>query len=124
MSTSTIDDVVHLDPRTDLPGWKPAPFVGQPLLIDLPPMLVNVLDSLCEGKSNKQIGTDWGISEDTVKTHLKRLFGALGAADRLHAVVLALSGSVDVRMKPATGRWAERDETATLSHSSPYPPRS
>ena len=30
------------------------------------------------------------IAEDTVKTHLRRLFEKLGAADRAHAVAIAL----------------------------------
>jgi DNA-binding NarL/FixJ family response regulator len=98
VSTDTTE-FVHVDPRAALPRWQPATFDGQPTLVDLPPMLVNILDSLCEGKSNRQIGNDWGISEDTVKTHLKRLYGKLGVGDRLQAVVLVLSGAVDVRLR-------------------------
>jgi predicted ArsR family transcriptional regulator len=87
-------------------------------------MLGNVLDSLCEARTNREIARDWGISEDTVKTHLKRLFAALGATCREHAIVLVFSGAVDVWIKPPQGRWAERDQTATLRQVAPYPPRS
>lgn len=98
--------------------WRPTPHTGRPRIVALSPMLVNVLDSLCEGKPNAAIAEDWGISEDTVKTHLKRLFRALGARDRVHAVVLVLAAAVDVRIKPATGRWA----AAEVLGRTPPPP--
>ena len=104
MSTATIEPgtaAAHMDPRSDLPRWLPAPFTGDPVLVDLSPMLVNVLESLCEGKSNQMIADDWGVSEDTVKTHLKRLYVRLGARDRVHAVSLVFTRAVDVRAKPA-----------------------
>lgn len=96
----SIDEAVHIDPRAAYPRWRPATFIGQPRLVELPAMLVNVLDSLTEGKSNRAIGEDWGIREDTVKTHLKRLYARIGARDRAHAVALVYSGAVDVRLKP------------------------
>lgn len=108
MSTETADHVILMDPRAALARWQPTPFVGDPVVVALPPMLVNVLDSLCEGKSNRGIGKDWGISEDTVKTHLKRLYCKLGARDRVHAVAMVFSGAVDVRVKPGrrSSQWA------------------
>jgi DNA-binding NarL/FixJ family response regulator len=92
---------------TELVRWRPAPALGAPRVVELSPMLVNVLDSLCEGKSNKQVKDDWGISEDTVKTHIKRLLRALDARDRLHAAVLVWSGAVEIRRKPVDPRWAK-----------------
>lgn len=100
MSTAVADVPVDEDPAATLPRWEPTPFNGDPTVVPLPPMLVNVLDSLCEGKTNRAIGTDWGITEDTVKTHIKRLLRRIGARDRLHAVILVLSGAVEVRCKP------------------------
>jgi hypothetical protein len=41
---------------------------------------------LADGKSNAEIGRDLFVSEDTVKTHARRLFRKLGARDRAHAV--------------------------------------
>jgi DNA-binding NarL/FixJ family response regulator len=43
---------------------------------------------MSQGKSNNQIGRDLYLSEDTVKTHARRLFRKLGAADRAQAVAL------------------------------------
>jgi len=51
---------------------------------------IEVLELLAEGKSNKAIGQLLTISEETVKTHLKRLYEKLGAADRAQAVAIAL----------------------------------
>lgn len=51
---------------------------------------VQILEALAEGQSNKGIAATLGITEDTVKTHLKNLYDKLGAADRAHAVAIAL----------------------------------
>ncbi len=47
-----------------------------------------VLDGMSRGKSNAEIGGELFLSEDTVKTHARRLFRKLGAADRAQAVAL------------------------------------
>ena len=47
---------------------------------------LQVLNGMAEGKSNAEIGRDLFVSEDTVKTHARRLFRKLGARDRAHAV--------------------------------------
>lgn len=51
---------------------------------------IEVVELLAQGKSNKAIGQVLGIAEETVKTHLKRLYEKLGAADRAQAVAIAL----------------------------------
>ncbi len=51
---------------------------------------IEVVELLAQGKSNKMIGQLLGIAEETVKTHLKRLYEKLGAADRAQAVAIAL----------------------------------
>jgi DNA-binding NarL/FixJ family response regulator len=51
---------------------------------------VQVLERLSEGKSNKEIAQELAISEETVKTHLKRLYEKLGVSDRAQAVAIAL----------------------------------
>lgn len=45
-----------------------------------------VLRGMADGKSNAEIGREIFVSEDTVKTHARRLFKKLGARDRAHAV--------------------------------------
>ena len=48
-----------------------------------------ILRSLAEGKSNRAIGVQLGISESTVKTHLKNLFAKLDVTSRAEAIALA-----------------------------------
>jgi DNA-binding NarL/FixJ family response regulator len=58
---------------------------------------IEVLRGVAGGKSNKSIATELGISEGTVKTHMKSILPKLGATDRTHAVMIALKrGILDV----------------------------
>lgn len=47
---------------------------------------MQVLRGMAQGKSNGQIGRELYLSEDTVKTHARRLFRKLGVRDRAQAV--------------------------------------
>ena len=47
---------------------------------------LQVLRGMGRGRSNSEIGRELYLSEDTVKTHARRLFRKLGAADRAQAV--------------------------------------
>jgi len=49
-----------------------------------------ILDLLGKGLGNRELGQVLGVSEDTVKTHLKSLFRKLGVSDRAEAVREAL----------------------------------
>ena len=49
---------------------------------------LQVLRGMSQGKSNAQIGRELYLSEDTIKTHARRLFRKLGAADRAQAVAM------------------------------------
>lgn len=49
-----------------------------------------VLRLLALGRSNKEIGRDLQITEDTVKTHLKHIFAKLGVQSRTQAVLCAM----------------------------------
>ncbi|WP_115530536.1 response regulator [Xanthomonas campestris] len=49
-----------------------------------------VLNLVATGCSNKQIGNALGISEETVKAHMKNILCKLGVRDRTHAVTVAL----------------------------------
>lgn len=51
---------------------------------------LQILRGMSEGHSNGEIGRELFLSEDTVKTHARRLFQKLGARDRAHAVALGM----------------------------------
>jgi DNA-binding NarL/FixJ family response regulator len=58
---------------------------------------VEVLRGVAAGKSNKLIAAELDISEGTVKTHMKNILPKLDAADRTHAVMIALKrGILDI----------------------------
>ena len=49
---------------------------------------LQVLRGMSQGQSNGEIGHELFLSEDTVKTHARRLFRKLGARDRAQAVAV------------------------------------
>lgn len=58
---------------------------------------VQILRIVAAGKANKSIATELGISESTVKAHMKSILQKLDANDRTHAVIIALKrGVLDV----------------------------
>lgn len=48
-----------------------------------------VLQRLAEGRSNKEIGSELGITEGTVKNHMTNVLGKLGVLDRTQAALRA-----------------------------------
>lgn len=57
---------------------------------ELTPREIEVLERLAEGLANKAIALRLGISDQTVKFHIASIIGKLGAANRTHAVRLAV----------------------------------
>lgn len=49
-----------------------------------------VIVRVARGMSNAKAGVDLGLSEDTIKTHLRRIYKKTGTHDRAHAVALLL----------------------------------
>jgi DNA-binding NarL/FixJ family response regulator len=56
----------------------------------LTPREVEVLEAVGEGLHNKEVALALGISEDTVKVHVKRILLKLNVDDRTGAVTAAL----------------------------------
>ncbi len=73
-------------------GGSPAASRRRPGAVGEAPALsereLQVLSGMSRGRSNAEIGRELYLSEDTVKTHARRLFRKLGASDRAHAVAL------------------------------------
>lgn len=55
---------------------------------------VEVLQLVANGKSNKDVGEDLGLSALTVKSHLARIARKLGTGDRAEMVAMALRGNL------------------------------
>lgn len=56
---------------------------------ELTPQQFRVLQMLCAGLLNKQIGYELGVSEATIKAHMSAILRKLGASNRTQAVLLA-----------------------------------
>jgi DNA-binding NarL/FixJ family response regulator len=84
--------VAHALAGADLFAGIPAPRTVRELAPEGAPDLtereLQVLRGMSEGKSNGEIGRELYLSEDTVKTHARRLFRKLGVNDRAQAVAL------------------------------------
>lgn len=76
--------------------WYPPLFQGEPRQVSLSPRMADVLVGSMKGWTAKQIGRSLFLTEDTIKTHAKRLYQAMGARDRTHAVALFFTGEVEV----------------------------
>jgi len=58
---------------------------------------IEILRGVAAGNSNKIVAARLGISEETVKAHMKSILAKLGANDRTHAVTIGLRrGILDV----------------------------
>ena len=63
----------------------------------LTPREIDVLRLIAAGNANKEIATQLGLTEETVKSHVKNILPKLGANDRTHAVTIALKrGIIDL----------------------------
>jgi DNA-binding NarL/FixJ family response regulator len=80
------------------PIWQPPARPGPPRTAEITPQMAVVLSLLCLGLNNREIARRLFVTVDTVKTHMRRLYAAIGARDRVDAVGLALSGQVQFRI--------------------------
>lgn len=55
---------------------------------------IEVLRLIAGGKANKIVADHLGITEETVKGHVKNILSKLGANDRTHAVTIALKRGI------------------------------
>ena len=63
----------------------------------LTPREVEVLRFVAGGNANKEIAARLSLTEETVKAHLRNIFGKLGANDRTHAVSIGVKrGIIDL----------------------------
>lgn len=55
---------------------------------------LDVLRLIVKGKSNKQIASDLGVAEGTVKIHINNMLNKLGVSDRTQAATFALQHGI------------------------------
>ena len=55
---------------------------------------IEVLRCVAQGMANKVVGARLGITEETVKAHMKNIMGKLSARDRTHAVSMATNRGI------------------------------
>lgn len=55
---------------------------------------IDVLRQVAGGNANKRVASQLGISEETVKAHMKSILSKLSANDRTHAVIIALKRGI------------------------------
>lgn len=90
--TARASESAAISPPTIVPGSLTT--------LNLTSRQLEVLRLLAKGQSNKVIARDLGLSVSTVKVHLHTVFRALGANNRLEAVV---------RARPFQGRMIPQD---------------
>ncbi|WP_169738400.1 helix-turn-helix transcriptional regulator [Patulibacter minatonensis] len=87
--------VEFCDAAIDFDGAVPAtnpegrygPDGGAALLAGLTPRQREIFDLIALGANNSDIGTELGLAEGTVKSHVKRLLRTLGVINRSQAIV-------------------------------------
>ena len=84
--------------------WRP-PLLTVPRTVFMGCRQAEVLDGICAGLSNAQIGESLFLSEEAVKTRVKKLYRRLDARDRAHAAALACTGQVRIVV---TGDYPQR----------------
>ena len=92
MSTEEIAGTIRSVERggTELPPRIAERLAARAQREDLTPREREVLQLLVRGRSNKEIGAQLYISDETVKSHLKTLFAKLNVRDRTDAAICAV----------------------------------
>lgn len=110
-STSLPDMVAALRAILDGENWSPAiggdePSENERRVASLTPSQLRILAGLQNGRLNKQIAHDLGVSEATIKAHLTGVFRKLGVQNRTQAVLAAqaLGAPLDGGVAPVTPR--------------------
>ena len=62
---------------------------------------LEILRNVAHGRTNREIGERLGISERTVRNHMRAILKRLSSSDRTHAVVMAIgNGWIAIPIEP------------------------
>jgi DNA-binding NarL/FixJ family response regulator len=79
---------------------------------------LEILRNVAQGRTNREIGEVLGISELTVRNHMRAILKRLSSSDRTHAVVVAIgNGWIPIPIEP-DGASARIDLPATVAEPS------
>jgi len=84
------DGTFNLDPHSVQAVLSQVQSAGQGMRKGLTPREADVLRGVCEGHSNKIIGDRLGVSENSVKSYVQRLFAKTGTRTRAQLVAVAI----------------------------------
>ncbi len=93
--------------------------------LDVSPREHEVLDAMCKGKTNAEIGRALNISPFTVKNHVRRILKKLGCGNRAHAAAKYSQAPQEARKAPQEAREAPQEareahaEIAQQANASP-----
>jgi len=65
---------------------------------------LDIVSAIVEGAANKDIGRQFGLSEQTVKNHLSNIFDKLGVSNRLELALYAVHHKLLARASDPQGR--------------------
>ena len=86
--------------------------------LDVSPREHEVLDAMCKGRTNAEIGLALNISPFTVKNHVRRILKKLGCGNRAHAAAKYSQAPQEARKAPQEAREAH-PEIAQRANASP-----
>lgn len=69
--------------------------------LPLTPRHLEILARVSRGRTNREVGEELGISERTVRNHMRTILHRLSSRDRTHAVVVAIgNGWIPIPIEP------------------------
>jgi DNA-binding NarL/FixJ family response regulator len=87
----------------------------------LTPRQREILFQVAHGRTNRQIGEALGISERTVRNHMRTIMHKLSSTDRTNAVVIAIGrGWIPIPIEPEAAA-APEGAAATVERKRPRP---
>ncbi|WP_446666527.1 LuxR C-terminal-related transcriptional regulator [Flexivirga sp. B27] len=109
----TLRGDLHIE---SIPGWghcvkltlpldPPVARPGEHLLSSLNPREMEVLSHLAEGKRNRVIAEELGVTQSTIKFHVASLLKKLEVANRGEAAAVAIRAGVVATESTAAGHW-------------------